>query len=215
MIAAPPRMSDLPPDLVAAGWALERVDESWRAYNEQCSPPIQTMEFSEKADAVGSAISMQQARAEGLLGLMGDTILRPRPSGQEAAAPDLAAIDLAAIDLDTIPGLAGRLWRRRKVGEPAHFWSSVSGPDETSISWYPFCAAPIVVRGRLAHDDNGDHCRACERAIIAHIQRLDTTTDVGVTYATSDLPLALGAWLDRTDCPWRWVQGERRGRVWY
>ncbi|KPV51175.1 hypothetical protein SE17_22700, partial [Kouleothrix aurantiaca] len=68
MIAAPPRMSDLPPDLVAAGWALERVDESWRAYNEQCSPPIQTMEFSEKADAVGSAISMQQARAEGLLG---------------------------------------------------------------------------------------------------------------------------------------------------
>jgi len=210
MIAAPPRMSDLPPDLVAAGWALERVDESWRAYNEQCSPPIQTMEFSEKADAVGSAISMQQARAEGLLGLMGDTILRPRPSGQEAAAPDLAAIDL-----DTIPGLAGRLWRRRKVGEPAHFWSSVSGPDETSISWYPFCAAPIVVRGRLAHDDNGDHCRACERAIIAHIQRLDTTTDVGVTYATSDLPLALGAWLDRTDCPWRWVQGERRGRVWY
>ncbi len=214
MIAAPPRMSDLPPDLVAAGWALERVDESWRAYNEQCSPPIQTMEFSEKADAVGSAISMQQARAEGLLGLMGDTILRPRPSGQEAA-PDLAAIDLAAIDLDTIPGLAGRLWRRRKVSEPAHFWSSVSGPEETSIAWHPFCAAPIVVRGRLAHDDNGDHCRACERTIMEHIRRLDTTTDVGVTYATSDLPLALGAWLDRTDCPWRWVQGERRGRVWY
>ena len=70
--------AELPPDLVAAGWALERVDDGWRAFNEQCDPPIQTMAFNDKGGAVGSAISMQDARDEGLLGLMGDSILRPR-----------------------------------------------------------------------------------------------------------------------------------------
>jgi hypothetical protein len=70
--------AELPPDLVAAGWVLERVDDGWRAFNKQCNPPIQTMAFHNKGDAVGSAISMQHARDEGLLGLMGDSILRPR-----------------------------------------------------------------------------------------------------------------------------------------